>query len=415
MTTLLITLPNTMPTATTPCSIVLTPDGRTITQQTEAAPSLWPDVANGELVAIVPASQLSWHRLDLPKGTLDRGLFQDGSPSRLRSVIEGLIEDRLLDEPEQLHFAIEPQAQADVPTWVAVCNRSWLNAWLQALEQAGKPVARIVPEAEPASADAALPAQLHIIGTPDSAQCIWSTANGVTVLPLSSTSVAWVTGGADPGNPPDVVAEPAVAALAEQYFTGRVALQTGAQRALTAAASAWDLAQFELLRSRRARTQKQLTSWGANLLHAPQWKPARWAALALVIVNVGGLQAWAWKEQSALSAKRTAIRDVLTTTFPEVRVVVDAPLQMERSLAALQRQNGATSSADLEEILGRFQAVAPEIAAPTAIEFIAGELRLKLPTTEGFDLAGINTRLQSSGYTSQMQGDTLAIKQERRP
>ena len=415
MTSLLVTLPTTLPTATTPCSIVLTPDGRGISQQTEAPPSLWPDVANGEIVAVVPASQLSWHCLDLPKGTLDRGLFQENSAARLRSVIEGLIEDRLLDEPEQLHFAVEPRAQAGAPTWVAVCNRHWLNAWLQALEQAGKPVARIVPEAEPVANDAVAPALLHIVGTPESAQLVCSTRNGVTLLPLSAASVALVARSTEASLSSDAVAEPAVAALAEQHFSGRVTLQTAAQRAINAAASAWDLAQFELLRSRRARTQKRLSTWGTNLLRAPQWKPARWAAVAVVVVNLAGLQAWAWKEQSALNTKRTAIREVLSTTFPDIRVVVDAPLQMERSLAALQRQNGAASNADLEEILGRFQAAAPEMNAPTAIEFIAGELRLKLPAAGSADMAGVNARLQAHGYTSQLQGDALVIKQERRP
>jgi general secretion pathway protein L len=150
-------------------------------------------------------------------------------------------------------------------------------------------------------------------------------------------------------------------------------------------------------------------------MRAPHWRPARWAVLALVVVNVAGLQAWAWKEQSTLAAKRNAIRDLLTTTFPDVRVVVDAPLQMERSLTALQRQNGAASSADLEEMLGRFQTVAPEIASPVTIEFIAGELRLKLPTADTVNSESVNARLQAYGYTAQMQGENLVLKQERRP
>jgi general secretion pathway protein L len=415
MPTLIVTLPTSLPTATTPCSTVLTADGRTVQQQTEAPVALWPDSAGGEIVAIVPASQLSWHRLDLPKGTLDRGVFQDGSPARLRSVIDGMIEDRLLDDAEQLHFAIEPKPQTGAPTWVAACNRAWLNAWMLALEQAGRAVHRIVPEMEPAAPDAPESATLQVVGTPEHAQLLWSTTHGVHVLPLSGTSVALTASHATSASLPAVVAEPAVAALAEQYFAGRVVLQTGPQRALTAAASAWDLAQFELLRSRRARTQKRLSSWGTSLLKAPQWKPARWAAVALVVVNLAGLQAWAWKEQSALSAKRNAIRDVLTSTFPDVKVVVDAPLQMQRSLANLQRQNGAASSADMEEMLGRFQAVAPEIAAPLAIEFAAGELRLKLPTSVGADQTGLNARMQTFGYSVHMQGDNLVIKQEQRP
>jgi general secretion pathway protein L len=394
---------------------VLTEDGRTVTQHTDAPLSLWPDVAGGEIVAIVPAAQLSWHRLNLPKGTLDRGVFQDGSPARLRSVIDGLIEDRLLDEPEQLHFAIEPQAHAGAPIWVAACNRAWLNAWLLALEQAGKTVTRIVPELEPAATDAAETTALHIVGTPDHAHVLWSHSTGASVLPLSGVSVSLVNSAANGAAPTKVVAEPAVAALAEQYFTGGVALQTPAQRALAAAGSAWDLAQFELLRSRRARTRKRLASWSTDLMQAHQWKPARWAVVALVVINLGGLQAWAWKAQSALSAKRGAIREILVSTFPDVRVVIDAPLQMQRSLANLQRQNGVASGADMEEMLGRFQAVAPEIPAPAAIEFIADELRLKLPSADAVELAGVNARMQAYGYSVQMRGDNLVMKQERQP
>jgi hypothetical protein len=40
---------------------------------------------------------------------------------------------------------------------------------------------------------------------------------------------------------------------------------------------------------------------------------------------------------------------------------------------------------------------------------------LKLPTTDGIDLAGVNARMQTHGYSSLMQGDTLVLKQERRP
>jgi general secretion pathway protein L len=58
-------------------------------------------------------------------------------------------------------------------------------------------------------------------------------------------------------------------------------------------------------------------------------------------------------------------------------VVVDAPLQMARALADLQRQSGTAASADLETLLVQYQAVATDAPAPAAIEFIAGELQIK--------------------------------------
>ena len=99
MTTLIITLPEALPTAATPCEGVLTEDGHTVMRHVEVPPALLPAPSVVEIVAVVPAHRLSWHRLELPRGTLDRGFFQEGSAPRLRSVLDGLLEDRVLDEP----------------------------------------------------------------------------------------------------------------------------------------------------------------------------------------------------------------------------------------------------------------------------------------------------------------------------
>ena len=73
---------------------------------------------------------------------------------RVRSVLNGLLEDRLLDEPERLHFALEPGARAGVSAWVAACNRIGLRSVVQALETAGRRVTRIIPEFAPQPAGA---------------------------------------------------------------------------------------------------------------------------------------------------------------------------------------------------------------------------------------------------------------------
>lgn len=68
-----------------------------------------------------------------------------GSP-RIRQTLVGLLEDVLLDEPEQLHFAVDPDATGGGGAWVAVCNRAWLSMHLRALDAANRPITRIVPE-----------------------------------------------------------------------------------------------------------------------------------------------------------------------------------------------------------------------------------------------------------------------------
>ena len=411
MTSLIVNLPRMLPTPAIPCEGVLTDDGRTVLRTVEAPVALLPAPAGVEIVAVVPVARLSWHRLELPRGALKANLFQEGNAGRLRTILDGLLEDRVLDDTGQLHFAIEPRARDGEPVWVAACDRAWLHAWLAALEQAGRPVSRIVPELAPPASGAPEAASLRAIGSPENAQLLLAGADGVTLLPLSVATALLIAWPEDAG----VLAEPGVAALAEHFFNRAVTPETAAERWLAAAQSGWDLAQFDLLYTRGTRTRKRLSAVTAALLRAPRWRAARWAAAVLVASNLIGLQAWAWKEQSAQAAQRSAIRSTLSTTFPEVRVVVDSPVQMARALADLQRRNGAASASDMETMLGQFQAAAPDGQAPSAIEFIAYELRLK-----GLDAAaaasnGMSSRLQARGYSARQDADTLVLKQERLP
>jgi general secretion pathway protein L len=343
---------------------VLSEDGSTVTRTLQAPVALLP--AQGlELVALVPMAQLSWQEVTLPHGS---------QGARLRTVLEGLLEDRLLDEPSALHFAMEPSAREGVRVRVATCNNLWLSGWVAVLEQAGLAVTRIVPELAPSADPTASPA-FYVVGSAPGATLARVDWHGVTLLPCSAPNAALVC--AADQDAATLVAEPGAAALAEHLFKHPAALQTAAQRALAAAQSPWDLAQLALLRTRGTRTRKRIGTWSQNLLQAPQWRATRWALVALVVVNLIGLQAWVWREKSDQAAKRAAIQSVLVTTFPEVRVVVDAPLQMARALADLQRQSGTAASADLETLLVQYQAATPNTPAPAAIEFIAGELQIK--------------------------------------
>ena len=143
MSILIIYLPPGTPGPGTEYSYTLTADGHTATRHASAAAALLPDPGRtGEVVAVVPARLLSWQRVNLPQGA-------NSSPTRLRTVLEGLLEERLLDEPANLHFALEPNARLGEPVWLASCDRSWLRESLQQLEAAGRSVGRIVPEFAP--------------------------------------------------------------------------------------------------------------------------------------------------------------------------------------------------------------------------------------------------------------------------
>ncbi|HSV36298.1 MAG TPA: type II secretion system protein GspL, partial [Ramlibacter sp.] len=284
MSALIVHLPPQPVSASTEFEYALTNDSATLDGHGAAQAALLPlpTRAGAEVVAVVPVGLLSWHRIELPKGTA-------GNSPRLRAVLEGLLEDELLDEPEALHFAIQPQARVGAPVWVATCDRAWLRGAVQALEAAERPVARIVPEFAPEGEPA-----LHAIGDPRQPMLVLAGSEGVTSLPLTPQALPLL-----PALPEDTpwVAEPALAELAEQVLQRPPALQHAAERWLMSARSGWDLAQFEFTSSGRARAFKKLGTAWADLLAAPQWRPARWGAVLLVALNLVGLNAWAWRER----------------------------------------------------------------------------------------------------------------------
>jgi general secretion pathway protein L len=399
MSSLLVLLPLEPATTATEWSYALTPDGRTLADQGKAPAALLPVPrgAGAETVAIAPVQALAWHRVDLPKGTAP------GTP-RLRAVLEGVLEEQLLDETEAVHLAVAPGARAGEPTWVVVCDRAWLRNALQLLESAGRPVSRIVPEFAPEGAPV-----LVVTGDPQHPTVVAASADGVFALPLTAAALSLL-----PALPEEAprVAEPGVAAIAEQVLQHKFSLQQAPQRWLQAARTAWDLAQFEFASSPRARAMKKLASgWGEVLRGAP-WRPARWAAVALVAANLLGLNAWAWKERASLADKRQAVQQVLRDTFPQVRVIVDAPVQMEREVAALRQQTGVASARDLDALLAALASALPAGRTPSALEYGGGQLRASGLALSGEDLRGVVAHLKTLGYSGSNEGDILLVAAE---
>ena len=403
MSTLIICLPQTAHAASLGYDFLLTPDGIAVADHASAPVALLPSAGQAaDVVAVVPSALLSWHAVELPKGV------GAGAP-RLRAILESLLEDRLLDEPAQLHFALAPVADGLSAAWVAVCDRAWLVGHLQALEAAGRPATRIVPEFAPDVG----PLQVQVVGDGDQPFLLVTGKDigGVMRLPLGPTALALI-----PRESPDqelaVLAEPAVVSLAEELFQHKVGLMTRQERWLDAFRSGWDLAQFDLASSSRIRTVKRMSGLARELLRAPGWRPARWGVAVFLLANLLGLNIWAWKEQSALQASRAAVQSTLTQTFPRVKVVVDAPLQMEREVATLRQATGATSGRDLEAMLAALGSATPVGRSAGAIEFAGGEAKVKglqLSTQEATSLTGL---LRSQGYAARQEGDAVLIKQD---
>ena len=387
----------------------LSHDGHQVAQHGRASAALLPATgrAAGELIALVPVQALSWQRVQLPPGVAPGSL-------RMRAVLEGLLEDHLLDDPAKLHFSLAPGAASGASSWVAVCDREWLRNALRALELAGRPVARVVPEFSPGGEYISL----HAIGTPEQAQLVLAGVppdGTVAALPLTPAALTLIPESSAADTQMVATAEPAVAALAEVLLGRPVTLVSADERALQAARSQWDLAQFDLANSGRTRALRKAGGLLGALLQAPQWRAARWAVSLLVLAQVVGLNAWAWKEESVLKAKRDAVRDILTLTFPQIKVVVDAPLQMERELAVLRQASGALASADLEPMLAAAGAALTATGGANAVDFKPGALRLSGITLPPETIVLTANALQIQGYALAQEGDSIWLRTGVRP
>ena len=329
------------------------------------APLLPRSGRKAEVVAVLPARALSWHAVDLPAGKVLGGLT-------LRTLLVGLLEDRLLDDVQQLHLALQPGWKPGQSAWVAVCHKAWLQGHLQALESADIAVNRIVPPFSPAPVGA--PAQLIATGTPPSGWLWVSAAQGVWGLPTPS--------GLDSLRPAllssaQLSAEPAIAEWAEHHLTLKPRLLHPAERLWTAAQSEWDLAQFELAATGSARWLKALARWQLTLWQSSAWRPARWGLAVLLLSQLLGLNAWAWKLTADLRQRQLGMAQVVTQTFPDMQVVVDAPVQMRREVARLRQAAGQPGSDGLEPLLAALGQALPTGVALNEVDFQPGELRLK--------------------------------------
>lgn len=372
-------------------------DGNRLLDHGQASAELLPaSDRSTEMVAVVPATLLSWHRVELPRGIGPR------SP-RLRAVLTGLLEERLLGDPQELHFALDPDAGTGSPAWIAVCRRDWLAQHLEALDAARQTVARIVPELAP-DAEAA---RFVVIGTPGRAQllaCGAAIPGNVQALPLAASSLALLRNSLGEAlQQADLQAEPAVAALTENLFARPPRLVPVAERLLQASRTRWNLAQFELARSRNARAAQRVQAGWRDFWHASHWRPARWGLALLVLVQLAGLNLAAWQARGELAAQRAGIEATLRQTFPQVKLVVDAPVQMERGVALLRQQTGAVTARDLGPMLAAIAPIAHQ-SPPTAFEFAPGALRLKGVALSADDLTEARARLRPLGYRLDAEG-----------
>jgi len=342
---------------------------------------------------VVPVERLSWHRVRLPRIPA----------SKTEAVLAGLLEDHLLEDPADLHFALEPgmhPARGVAEGWVAVCSKAWLRERLDELASRGWKVNRILPAAVPQARP-----WLWAEGDADACRPTVAGPSGVVCIPLDGASAwAWI---------PALAGDPA--ALAGRCFTTPSAvgqmerllpamgwsIQPFQQAWLVPLASGWNLAQQAFRLNERLRWQRTWQQALMKVLKAPAWRPVRWGLAGLLLVQLIGLNLVALQARQQVQAAQAALEDTLKQTFPHVTLVLNAQVQMQRELERLRAARGQLGEADLEPLLQTLGQTQPPPRL-TEIEYRqTGPVQLSFQPLSAAEQARVRQQLERAGWRVQ--------------
>jgi general secretion pathway protein L len=387
-----------------PLDWLLSPDGLALGQRGSSAAAALPPADT--VVAVAPAEAVAWHHPVCPRAPANR----------LRAALGGVLEERLLTDDEDVHLALAPKPVAGAPVWVAAMHKPWLRMQLARLAAAGRVVDRLVPALAPqlgAGPDATPAGHFHgpaEMASDAAMQLAWSDADGAANLPLAgglarSLLPQWQARAATWS------ATPAAAAAAEQWLGAPVAVRSDADVALAAVRSPWNLLQFDLApRHRGSLAAGNL--W--RTLMGPAWAPVRWGLAALVLVQVVGLNAVAWQQRKALAQQRNIQDSLLRSAHPQVRAVLDAPLQMQRETAALRSAAGVPGDDDFETLLQAAATAWPDGQPPAAqVRFEPGQLSLPAAGWAPPQVEALRQRLGALGWGLDQRDGRLVIHKPR--
>ena len=372
-------------------------DGVALQSQGRCAAVLLPKA--DEVVAVLATIDVAWHRIVVPQAP----------GARLRSALAGVVEEALLDDTANTHLALAPRAAAGQTGWLAACDRRWLRSELALLEAADVFVDRIVPAAAPGETAGAHFGESDgdASAAEGSTTLVWSGPDGVATLLLEGGLARAIVPRPLPADA-RLTATPAAAAAAERWVDGPVEVQGVAERLLEAARSPWNLRQFEF--ARRARGLRALAdAW--RQWWSPGWRPARIGLAALALVQLAGMNLAASQQRSRVEQRKQSMVQLLQTTFPQVRAVLDAPLQMQREVQALRTLAGKPGEDDLEPMLAAAAAAWPVDRPPVdSLRFEPGRLSLAAAGWQSAEVERFRSQLAVTGWQVEFVDGRLTLR-----
>jgi general secretion pathway protein L len=144
------------------------------------------------------------------------------------------------------------------------------------------------------------------------------------------------------------------------------------------------------------------------------WRPARFGLAALLLLNLVGVNIWAWQQNQAVKRQKAAMVGLLQTTFPQVRAVMDAPAQMQKEVDLLRVSAGKPADADLEPLMYAAEAAWPPSRAPAdALKYEPGRLTISSAGWSPQEIEAFRARLAPLGYEAESVPGRLSLTRAR--
>ena len=373
---------------------VLSADGTRVTDHGRATPAALPRASL--VVAVLRPGDVAFQRVAIPKAPA----------ARMRAALTGVMEEGLLEDEDDVHLALAPDAKPGTEHWVAVVNKPWLRAQLDALEAGNVALDRAVPSWWP---DEGVAGHTFREGGPDEpAQLAWRDDAGVLCVPLASpVSRALLT-----ALPEDTVvrwtATPETALDASEFVGMPVASVTDEEQGLRAARAGWNLLQFDLLPQRRG--VKLVRDVAARFAFDPAWRVTRLGLIALVAVTLLGLNVRALQENHRIAQKKAALAAAVAEAFPNVKTIYDPAAQAQREIDTLRAAAGRPGDGDIETLLQAAESAWPQSHSPIGnLKFEPGRLTLPADGWTPQEIERFTTQLRAANVDVQSASGKLVL------
>jgi hypothetical protein len=343
---LVLTLPAALPTdANVPWALI---DNGRVTQRGEAT------LASAQLrrlgatrwIGLVPPQVCSVLPCDLPVV----------APAKMQAVLRGALEERVLDEDNASAFVAAPASQGRI-TQAAAVKRQWMAT----LAAQKLPIQSLIP--------------------------------ALALLPVGHARVegdwTWLH---------SISGELAVLPSAVADTSGLQLL-----RADNADADAdWLVRATAHPRVGTSLKLAAMAGWAQGWL-----KPFIAGCVACLLVAVVGLQAKAMQLRAQLAERAAQQQELAKKALPNVPVIVDAPLQLQRELRLARVASGEPNPGDAEAMLAAVASAMNADVLWQSLRYANGELSLQ--AAQAFTQTQLDA-LAARGYSARREGNLLVVQ-----